>query len=185
METRETIGSITITPAVMKGPMTRISNAASIAWVFAQMLLLAALAIIAPWRRGHWPPALSFGLGVALMLYAAWTGLSGVRHLGRNRTPLPEPRAGGELVTTGIYSRLRHPLNASMMAMGCGWALLWSSPAGLALALALTLFLHVKTRLEEKLLRARFAGYADYARRVPRYIPSRFNVSHSSTPPSL
>ena len=155
------------------------------AWVFAQMLLLAALAIIAPWMRGQWPPALSFGLGAALMIYAAWTGLSGVRHLGRNRTPLPEPRAGGELVTTGIYARLRHPLNASMMAMGCGWALLWSSPAGLALALALTLFLHVKTRLEEKLLRARFAGYADYARRVPRYIPSRFNASHSSTPPSL
>jgi len=77
----------------MKGPTTPISNAASIAWVFAQMLLLAPLAIIAPWRRGHWPPALSFGLGVVLMLYAAWTGLSGVRHLGRNRTPLPEPRA--------------------------------------------------------------------------------------------
>jgi len=148
-------------------------------WVFAQMLLLAALAIIAPWRREHWPPALSFGLGAVLMLYAAWAGLSGVRHLGRNRTPLPEPRAGGELVTTGIYARLRHPLNASMMAMGFGWALLWSSPAGLALALALTLFLHAKTRLEEKFLRTRFAGYADYARNVPRYLPRFFNLSQS------
>jgi len=161
--------------------MTRVNHSRprGAAWVFGQMLLLAALAIIAPWRRGHWPPALSFGLGAVLMLYAAWTGLSGVRHLGRNRTPLPEPRAGGELVTTGIYARLRHPLNASMMAMGCGWALLWSSPAGLALALALTLFLHAKTRLEEKLLCARFAGYADYARRVPRYFPLHLKVSHS------
>ena len=178
METRETIRARR-SARIMKGPTTPISNAASIAWVFAQMLLLAALAIIAPWRRGHWPPALSFGLGAVLMLYAAWTGLSGVRHLGRNRTPLPEPRAGGELVTTGIYARLRHPLNASMMAMGFGWALLWSSPAGLALALAFTLFLHAKTRLEEKLLRARFAGYGDYARRVPRYLPRPFNISHS------
>ncbi|MEO7799404.1 MAG: isoprenylcysteine carboxylmethyltransferase family protein [Opitutaceae bacterium] len=149
------------------------------AWVFAQMLQLAALAIIAPWRRGHWPPALSLGLGAVLMIYAAWTGLSGVRRLGRNRTSRPEPRAGGELVTTGIYARLRHPLNASMMAMGCGWAVLWSSAAGLVLTLALTLFLHAKTRLEENLLRARFAGYDDYSRRVPRYLPRPFKVSHS------
>lgn len=149
------------------------------AWVFGQMLLLAALAVIAPWTRGQWSPTLSFGLGATLMLYAAWTGLSGVHYLGRNRTPLPAPRDGGELVTTGIYARLRHPLNASMMAMGCGWALLWSSTAGIGLALALTLFLHAKTRLEEKLLRARFAGYGDYARRVPRYFPRprRFNVA--------
>ena len=149
------------------------------AWVFGQMLLLAALAIIAPWRRGLWPSALSFGLGAVFLLYAAWTGLSGVRHLGRNRTPLPEPRAGGELVTTGIYAHLRHPLNASMMALGFGWALLWSSSAGLALALALTLFLHAKTRLEEHFLRTRFAGYADYARRVPRYLPRFFSLSQS------
>jgi len=150
------------------------------AWVFAQTLLLAALVVIAPWLRGQWPPALSYGFGAVLVLYAAWGGLAGVRVLGRNRTPSPMPRAGSELVTTGIYARLRHPLYASMMALGCGWALLWSSTAGFAVALALTLFLHAKARSEETLLRAAFPGYADYARRVPRYFPRFSKLAKSS-----
>ena len=141
------------------------------AWVIVQMLLLTALLLISPWMRGHWPPVLSFGFGSALMLYAAITGLAGVFRLGRNRTPRPQPRAGGELVTTGIYGLLRHPLYASMMAMGSGWALLWSSSAGSALAVTFIIFLHAKARHEEKLLHAAYSGYAAYAQQVPRYLP--------------
>jgi protein-S-isoprenylcysteine O-methyltransferase Ste14 len=58
-----------------------------------------------------------------LLGYAAWMGLGGVRSLGGNLTPLPAPREGGELVATGIFARVRHPLYASVMAMGFGWAL--------------------------------------------------------------
>ncbi len=135
------------------------------------MLVLTALVVVAPWWHGQWPPMVSVGLGSALMLYAAWTGLAGVCQLGRNPTPSPVPRVGSELVTTGIYDRLRHPLYASMMALGGGWALLWSSTAGLALAVVLTIFLHAKARYEETLLHAAFPGYADYASRTPRYFP--------------
>lgn len=141
------------------------------AWVVAQSLFLVAIGIAAPLWPGQWPKAASVSIGSITYLYAAWTGLSAVVRLGRNRTPLPAPRAGSTLVTTGIYGRIRHPLYAAMMAMGFGWACFWSSGIALGLALAFILFLHAKARFEEGLLRARFEDYPNYAARVPRYVP--------------
>lgn len=145
--------------------------ASGVTWAIVQMLLLAAVGIAAPRWPGHWQGKVRVSIGSAAFLYAAWTGLSGVFRLGRNRTPLPTPRADSTLITTGIYAHLRHPLYASMMAMGLGWACLWSSAAALGLAAVLALFLHAKARFEERLLRAKFADYASYAARVPRYFP--------------
>lgn len=140
-------------------------------WVVGQMLLLGALGAAAPWWRGAWPIFASLVPGALLLIYAAWSGVCGVRGLGKNLTPLPVPRAGGTLVTTGIYARLRHPLYASLMAMGIAWALLWSSAPALALAAVLCLFLHAKARHEEDQLCRRFTDYPAYMRRVPRYLP--------------
>ena len=152
-----------------QAPAANNARSAGVVWVIVQTLLLAALIFVAPCWSGHWPLALSMGAGIASLLYAAWTGLLGVRDLGRNRTPLPAPQADAELVTTGIYARLRHPLNASMMAMGLGWACLWSSGPALGIAMALAWFLHAKSRHEEQLLLQKFADYARYASLVPRY----------------
>lgn len=140
-------------------------------WVVVQMLLLAAVGATAPASGGHWPTLVSVAPGALLFLFAAWTGLAGVRDLGPHRTPSPVPRPESTLVTTGIYARLRHPLYASMMAMGFGWALLWSSPAGMVLAAILAVFLDAKARHEERLLCRHFPNYSQYMRRVPRYLP--------------
>jgi protein-S-isoprenylcysteine O-methyltransferase Ste14 len=142
-------------------------------WVVVQMVLLGALAAVAPWHHGHWPLLLSAVPAAILFAYGAWTGVAGVRGLGRNLTPLPAPKTGGTLVTTGIYARLRHPLYASLMALGLGWALAWSSGPGLALAGALCLFLHAKARHEESHLCQAFPEYPEYMARVPRYLPKR------------
>lgn len=143
-----------------------------IPWVIGQSILLAAVAIAAPVWAGQWPKVVSIGIGSVAFLYAAWTGLSGVARLGRNRTPLPAPRSGSVLITSGIYSLIRHPLYAAMMAMSVGWACFWSSGTALLIAGAFIVFLHAKARFEERLLCAKFEDYPDYASRVPRYLPA-------------
>jgi protein-S-isoprenylcysteine O-methyltransferase Ste14 len=140
-------------------------------WVIGQSIFLAAVAIAAPLWPGRWPLAINVSLGSAAFLYAAWTGLYGVASLGRNRTPSPAPRADSSLVTTGIYAHLRHPLYAAMMAMGLGWACFWSSGIALVLAVGFLGFLHAKACFEEQLLCGKFPAYADYAFRIPRYLP--------------
>jgi protein-S-isoprenylcysteine O-methyltransferase Ste14 len=132
--------------------------------------MAALLAAAIAWR-GHWITGVSGPPGVALAIAGAWLGIAGVRALGVNRTPFPEPKPGSQLVTTGIYGRLRHPLYASMIALGFAWALLWRSVPALGLALAQVVFLHAKARTEERLLTVRFPDYQKYARRVPRFFP--------------
>jgi protein-S-isoprenylcysteine O-methyltransferase Ste14 len=91
--------------------------------------------------------------------------------LGRNLTPFPQPRTGAELVQHGIYTRVRHPLYAGVMTVALGWALIWQSVPSLLAALVLVPFFHAKTRREERWLCARFPDYADYMKRVPRFVP--------------
>jgi len=145
------------------------------AWVAAQFSLMLALLVAGPLWRVQWTGWAAPGLGLVLVLIGAWFGLAGVRVLGVNRTPFPEPKRGSQLITTGIYAHVRHPLYASVIALGFGWALLWRSWPALVLAAAQIAFFHAKARLEERLLRARFSDYADYARRVPRFIPRLFS----------
>ena len=141
-------------------------------WVVGQMLLLGTVAVVAPRCRSTQPPVLALAGGAVLLACAAWMGLGGVRSLGRNLTPLPAPRPDGELVTSGIFAQVRHPLYASVMAFGFGWALLWGSRRALGPATAQALYLHAKARHEERLLCARFPEYEDYASRVPRCLPA-------------
>jgi protein-S-isoprenylcysteine O-methyltransferase Ste14 len=104
-------------------------------------------------------------------------GIAGVRVLGRNRTPFPQPREESELVQHGIYGRVRHPLYASVMLASLGWALIWQSVVSLVAALVLIPFFHAKARREECWLSKQFPGYADYARRVPRFLPRFWTVA--------
>jgi len=140
-------------------------------WVAAQFAIMLALLGAGPMWRGQWPGMAAPGIGAALVLAGAWLGSAGVRVLGTNRTPFPEPKPGSQLITTGIYARVRHPLYASVIALGFGWALLSRSGPALALATTQVVFFHAKARFEERLMRERFAEYADYTRRVPRFLP--------------
>ncbi len=153
-------------------------------WVVAQFAIMFVLLGIGPWRHGQWRGKSGLAVGVALLLAGAWLGISGVRDLGRNRTPFPEPMAGSLLVTSGIYARVRHPLYASMIALGFSWALLWRSGPAIVLAAAQATFLYAKARLEERLLRERFVEYADYTRRVPRLLPRLFFKKEKPEPGS-
>lgn len=122
-------------------------------------------------RRKQWPAPVSCATGAALIGAAAAYGLPGTHALGRNRTPLPQPKSDGKLVTTGIYAHVRHPLYASVMAAGFGWALLWRSGPALLLAAVQAIFLREKAKEEEARMCVRFPDYAAYAKRVPRFLP--------------
>ena len=82
-------------------------------------------------------------------------------------------RKNAELTTTGPYGYTRNPLYLGSMMIASGFAVAggrWS--IGLALA-ALFLGVYLPTiRSEEEFLRRKFAGFDDYAARVPRLLPS-------------
>lgn len=140
-------------------------------WVAVQFVLMFSGLAAGPIWRASWNGWSTFVAGMFLLIVGGWLGLRGKRDLGLNRTPFPQPKEEGQLITTGIYARLRHPLYASVIALGFAWALLWRSWPALGLAVAQVAFFDAKARCEESWLRDRFPDYAAYARRVKRFIP--------------
>ncbi len=111
-------------------------------------------------------------MGVASLVTAAVVAGRGARDLGRNLTPIPRPLAEAELVQTGIYARIRHPLYAAVMLSAFGWAAFASSARALIPAAMLAIWLEAKARREEAWLLHKFPGYAAYRDRTHRFIPS-------------
>ena len=139
-------------------------------YVSAQAVLIAAL-VLAPRWADAWSvsvPVTIAGwcvavLGLGLLLVA-------FPQLGRALTPLPEPRADGELTTSGLYRWVRHPIYSGVLAMAWGWTLAHLSWLTTVVAVTLTLLLNAKARYEEGLLRERYPDYAAYSQRTPRFV---------------
>jgi len=109
--------------------------------------------------------------GLVLIAAAAICSVAGLLALGRNLTPFPKPSAKTELVQHGIYALIRHPLYTSVFCAAVGSSLLFQSwPASVASAV-LGIFFDAKARHEEYWLRQQFPEYANYERRVRRFIP--------------
>lgn len=74
----------------------------------------------------------------------------------------PEPKAGGHLVTSGVYRWLRHPMYTGVVSLVAGLFLLQPAVYVAIGLVVVVVFLVVKSRFEEQLLRERYADYAQY-----------------------
>jgi protein-S-isoprenylcysteine O-methyltransferase Ste14 len=94
-------------------------------------------------------------------------------HLGRNWSSDPSVKQGHELIETGPYGVVRHPIYSGMLLAFLGTAIAHVELRGLvAVAVGLTAFF-LKARVEERLMIGEFgAAYRDYMRRVKMLIPS-------------
>ena len=79
---------------------------------------------------------------------------------------------GQTVITTGPYAYVRHPMYAGAILYFVGTPLLLGSAYGLALAPLLVIVMSFRIPIEERALREKLDGYADYAARVRyRLIP--------------
>lgn len=145
-------------------------------WVIAQFILIPVL-LFAVYRwplHLAWPSAVIWigrGLGVVIAVFAAWLALHGVRDLGRNLTPNPKPIEDGQLVQTGTYALVRHPIYAGLILGMLALGLLFNTLTGLLASGVLFLFFDLKARQEERWLSEKYADYAAYRRRTRKLIP--------------
>jgi protein-S-isoprenylcysteine O-methyltransferase Ste14 len=144
-----------------------------VGWVLIQGILLVivvAAGTVGPaWSDG--PRILTSVLGAATIVAGLVLAVRGVRDLGSALTPLPHPRPNAELVVTGVYGLVRHPIYGGLTLAAFGWGLLTASPAALFWSVVLWGFFELKSRREEFWLEARFPGYAAYRARTRRLIP--------------
>ncbi|HTT68600.1 MAG TPA: isoprenylcysteine carboxylmethyltransferase family protein [Gemmatimonadales bacterium] len=147
-------------------------------WYVVAQVLLIALVLFGPRSPAAWPAWGPAGLrqvlrfaGAGLMVAGALLFGWGVWALGRAITPLPHPRAGAALVSSGPYAFVRHPIYGGLVLLALGFAAGIQDWLALGFAALLVVLLDVKSRREERWLEERHPTYADYRRRVRKLIP--------------
>ncbi len=129
-----------------------------------------------PWAALNlrlWPHSLlAYGIGLALLVagltFAVWARV----HLGRNWSGSVTVKAGHELIRSGPYAYVRHPIYTGLITAVFGTAIS-SGTVRAALGLVIiTLSLVRKLRTEEAFMRDTFPGeYQRYCAQVPALIP--------------
>lgn len=123
------------------------------------------------------PRRFYFLVGVGVIVQAAFflLAVSARRHLGRNWSAEVRIGEGHELVRTGPYRMLRHPIYTAMLGMFAGTAIASSQyHALLAIAILVIAYLR-KTRLEENIMRETFGVEWDsYQKNTWRLVPLLF-----------
>jgi protein-S-isoprenylcysteine O-methyltransferase Ste14 len=95
--------------------------------------------------------------------------------LGRNWSGGPVIKEGHELVQTGPYRLVRHPIYTGILLAVLGSALAGGRVGDLMLFLTVIIMLTLKLRIEESLMQRQFGErYAEYRKRTKALIPSVF-----------
>ena len=118
----------------------------------------------APWV--FWVGALVTALG---LLFTVWARV----HIGRNWSGVVTLKEGHELVDTGPYALIRHPIYTGLLVAFIGSALARGEWRGLLAVVIAWAALWRKLRLEERWMTERFGEqYVAYCQRVPVLVPS-------------
>lgn len=114
----------------------------------------------------YWP-------GLAITLFGLWLFHRSHAGLGLLWSVTLQLREEHKLVTTGIYSRVRHPMYSALLALGIAMALtLPNWFAGPAYLTSFCILYLLRISNEEQMMRDRFGGdYDAYCQRTGRLIP--------------
>ncbi len=122
--------------------------------------------------RGIFPQSAILGwtaaaLSVIGVAFAIWARM----RLGRNWSPRPAIKEHHELVTTGPYAYVRHPIYTGLILMAFGTALsgsIW----GIGIFIVASLIFILRINKEEKIMLELFPNeYPQYQKRTKRLVP--------------
>ena len=118
-------------------------------------------------------------IGGALIVAGGVMAFLGVQALGESFTPNPRPLEAGELVETGIYRSVRHPIYGGFVLGALGWGVLNASIASVVLTGLLLLVLYLKSIREEAHGVLQLSGVP---RPHPAVLPDSSDGGHDARP---
>lgn len=117
---------------------------------------------------------LTFLFGPVACLAGVAVAALGLKDLGSNLSPFPKVPENTELVQTGIFAEIRHPIYAGLLCFSLGLSIWTGSAMRMLLTGALWLLLEKKSDYEEASLIETFDGYTEYKKKVTgKFFPAR------------
>ena len=108
----------------------------------------------------------SYFVGFLIIIISFIILFVAIKDLGKNLSPFPRPVNKSNLVTSGIYRFLRHPMYFSLILISFGVFITKLSIYYLFLSTILALIIKLKIALEEKYLNNKFNNYLLYKKEV-------------------
>jgi protein-S-isoprenylcysteine O-methyltransferase Ste14/rhodanese-related sulfurtransferase len=142
----------------------------SVGYIMCQALILVIAPLENAIRQVQVPQMLQI-VGIFLGILGLVASFMSYRALGRNFRVYAAPRRSGTLVTSGIYSKVRHPMYIGVILMFLGYLLFFGSLVSVPLWLAFTVLYIVKSVKEEQILADRFPDYDEYRKRTWKFMP--------------
>lgn len=153
------------------------NNAQGEWWLLGQLALIFAVIVVPTWPAS-WsdlPPQqlrwVCLAIGWMLLGGGALLASQALITLGVNLSPLPEPKAGIDLVSTGPYRLCRHPLYLAVLICATGVMVIRLSALHAMLLMALALVLRGKANREERQLLQMHPSYAQVFADTPGLAP--------------
>jgi protein-S-isoprenylcysteine O-methyltransferase Ste14 len=118
------------------------------------------------------PPEALRVLGLIMVTTGVTLAIWARRHLGTNWSGVPSLKKGHELVTTGPYSAVRHPIYTGIMFGMLGSTLVLGTVGSLAVLVLASLVVAVRVHQEEGLMVSQFGeAYEEYRKKTKTIVP--------------
>ena len=120
------------------------------------------------WPQGLWPFWVGAAVFVGGLLFAVWARV----HLGRNWSRSVTIKQGHELIKSGPYAVVRHPIYTGILTGFLGTAIALSEVRGFLVFALIFYILWRKLSMEEQWMRAQFGEtYTEYAKQTAALVP--------------
>lgn len=141
-----------------------------ILFVVAQFLLFVAYLFEIPELRldfpddADWINLILAGLGIVIIIIS-------ILQLNKNLSPFPTPLKNSELVVTGLFNYVRHPIYSGILMTTFFLAIYLNSGYKLIIFLLLVFLFYYKSDFEEAQLEKKFPAYKSYKAGTGRFYP--------------
>ncbi len=117
-------------------------------------------------------------IGLILMVFGTWFNIWGRHYLGKNWANQIKIYKNHNLVTTGPYKIVRHPLYASIIWMFYASSIVYSNYLVFILTTIVFIpFMFYRAKQEEKLLKVNFEDYNQYTKEVGMFFPNLIKIN--------
>lgn len=109
--------------------------------------------------------------GLIFSIFGIIISLASIFALNKNLSVFPTPKQNSELIQSGIYKYIRHPIYSGILFFTFGFSIYSENTLRLLIFFTLFILFRFKAAYEERLLQDKFSNYVAYKKKTGIFLP--------------